>query len=78
MQKVEPMSIHERLQMRMKAFELEEQGKFEEAEKVAKQIPMSPWLAKFAKKHFGLDYLIEHGWNLSEAEAEFGSDWISR
>ena len=78
MQQVQPMSIHERLRMRMESIELKKQGKLEEAEKLERQIPMPPWLAKFAKKHLGSDYLIEYGWNLSEAEAEFGSDWLSR
>ena len=78
MQQVQPMSIHERLRMRMESFELEKQGKFEEAEKLEKQIPMSPWLAKFAKKYMGADFLIKYGWNLSEAEAEFGPDWLNR
>jgi len=26
----------------------------------------------------GSDYLINRGWNLSEAEAKFGLNWISR
>jgi hypothetical protein len=39
---------------------------------------MPPYLAKMAKEKMGMDFLINGGWNLSEAEAEFGSDWLSR
>jgi hypothetical protein len=37
---------------------------------------MPPYLAKIAKEKIGADFLINGGWNLSEAEAEFGSDWL--
>ena len=67
MEQYQPMPIKERLRIRMQCLELEKQGKFEEAEKLERQIPMPPWLAKFAKEHLGPDYLIEYGWNLSEA-----------
>ena len=78
MPQVQPMNIHERLRLRMKCLELEKQGKIEEAEKLERQIPMSPWLAKFAKKYMGADYLIKYEWNLSEADAEYGADWLTR
>jgi hypothetical protein len=57
---------------------LEEQGKPEEAEKLWQQIPMPPYLAKFAKEHLGPNYLIEHSWNLSEADVEYGAGWLNR
>ena len=37
---------------------------------------MPPYLAKVAKEKIGVDFLINGGWNLSEAEAAFGSDWL--
>jgi hypothetical protein len=30
------------------------------------------------KDHLGTDALLQGGWNLSEAEAEYGSDWLSK
>jgi hypothetical protein len=72
------MSIHEKLQLKVKSLELEKQGKFEEAKKLQRQIPMPPYLAKTAKETIGADFLIRGGWNLSEAEAEFGSDWLTQ
>jgi hypothetical protein len=77
-QQVEIMTLHEKLEIGVRAIELEKQGKLEEAWELKRTIPMPPYLAKFAKEHFGPDYLIEHGWNLSEADAEYGADWLTR
>jgi len=30
------------------------------------------------KEKMGVDFLINGGWNLSEAEAEFGQGWLSK
>jgi hypothetical protein len=43
-----------------------------------KQIPLQPYLAKFAKEHFGAEFLIKEGWNLSEADAEYGPGWLTK
>jgi hypothetical protein len=78
MPQTETMTLHGKLQIGVKSIELEKQGKFEEAKKLRKQIPLAPHLAKFAKEKIGADFLIKYGWNLSEAEAEFGPDWLTR
>ena len=72
------MTLDEKLQLGVRSVELKKQGKFEEAERLQKQIPLAPFLAKFLKDHIGTEALLQGGWNLSEAEAEYGSDWISR
>jgi hypothetical protein len=72
------MTLEEEAVIALKAFELKKQGKFEEYERMRKQIPLQPYLAKFAKEHFGADFLIKTGWNLAEAEAEYGSDWLNK
>jgi hypothetical protein len=72
------MSLYEKLAIGTKAIELKKQGRFEEAEKMEKQIPMPPYLAKWAKDHMGAGFLIKYGWNLSEAEAEYGHDWLNQ
>jgi hypothetical protein len=71
------MTISEKLDMRMKSLELEKQGKLNEAEKLKKQIPLAPYLAKFYKDHLGLEALLKTGWNLSEAVTEYGPDFLS-
>jgi hypothetical protein len=72
------MTLHEKLSLSVKAIELEKQGKLEEAKKIRQQIPMPPYLAKFAKEHLGPEFLIKYGWNLTEAEAEYGPDWLNK
>jgi hypothetical protein len=70
------MTIGEKLDLRMKSLELEKQGKVEEAKKLKRSIPLAPYLAKFYKDHIGVDALLKSGWNLSEAEEEYGSNWL--
>jgi hypothetical protein len=78
MPQTQTMSLHEKLSLGVKAIELEKQGKFEEAQKLERSIPLPPYIAKWAKKRLGADFLIKNGWNLSEAEAEYGPDWINQ
>ena len=72
------MTMEEQSVIALKAFELKKQGKLEEYERMRKQIPLQPFLAKFVKDHFGADFLLNLGWNLAEANAEYGSDWLSK
>jgi hypothetical protein len=74
------MTLEEQNAIAMKAFELKKQGKIEEYERMRKQIPLQPFLAKFVKDHmeyFGKDFFEKYGFNLSEAEAEYGPDWLT-
>jgi hypothetical protein len=34
-------------------------------------------MAKVIKEKVGAEFLIQGGWNLAEAEAEFGSNWLA-
>jgi hypothetical protein len=71
------MTLEEKIAIRMKSLELERAGKPEEAERMRRQIPMPPYLAKTIKEIWKAgDWLKESGWNLSEAEAAFGSGWL--
>jgi hypothetical protein len=72
------MSMDERSKISQKAHELRAAGKYEEAMAVSKTRPLSPYLAKILKEKVGVDYLRNSGWNLAEAEAEFGHDWLDR
>ena len=72
------LTLEEELAIARKAFALRDQGKHDEYVQLRKTIPLQPYLAKFAKEHFGADFLINSGWNLAEAEAEFGSDWLTK
>jgi hypothetical protein len=74
----ESMTFNEQLAMGVKVAELRRAGKDDEALALEKTIPMPPFLAKIIKEKVGAGYLINSGWNLAEAEAEFGQDWLSR
>jgi hypothetical protein len=78
MPQAQMMTLHEKLTLGVEAIELKKQGKLEEAMRIEKSIPLPPYLAKWAKKRLGADFLIKQGWNLSEAEAEYGPDWLTR
>ena len=77
MTQAQTMTLHEKLAVGMKAIELKKQGKMEEALELEKTIPLPPYMAKWAKKRFGAEALLKTGWNLSEAEAEYGPDWLT-
>jgi hypothetical protein len=72
------MTFDEKLAMHVQSIELEKQGKYEEATRLARSIPMEPWMAAWWKKYMGVEPLIAGGWNLSEAEEAFRHDWLSR
>lgn len=57
----------------------EDAGNDDEAERLMRHVlPLAPHLAKVAKEMYGKRYLVEAGYNLSEANAEFGDGWLDR
>jgi len=77
MPQIETMSLDEKLAISRKAFELLDAGDREGYNRVMNTAPMPPYLAKVFKEKVGADFLIDGGFNLSEAEAEFGRDWLT-
>ena len=78
MPQIETMTLDEKLAISNKAFELLDAGDKEGFSRVIRTAPMPPYLAKIMKEKMGVEFLIDGGWNLSEAEAEFGQDWLSK
>jgi hypothetical protein len=78
MPQAQTMTLDEKYAILNKAFTLSEAGDREGYMRLMKTIPMPPYLAKVMKEKVGVDYLKNSGWNLSEAEAEFGNNWLSR
>jgi hypothetical protein len=74
----ETMTLDEKLAISNKACELLKAGDREGYSRLIRTAPMPPYLAKIAKEKIGPDFLINGGWNLSEAEAEFGPDWLTK
>ena len=78
MQYVETMTLDEKLAISNKACALLEAGDREGYSRLMRTAPLPPYIAKVIKEKVGLDYLINSGWNLSEAEASFGSAWLAQ
>jgi hypothetical protein len=72
------MTIHEKLEVLKRADEYREAGNKAEAVRITlEELPMPPYLAKAVKEFSGVDFLLKGRFNLSEAEAEFGPDWLT-
>ena len=78
MPQTQTMTLDEKLDITRRAFELLDAGDREGYSRIMRTAPMPPYLAKVYKEKVGVKELIESGWNLSEAEAEFGADWLSK
>ncbi|MCL2600817.1 MAG: hypothetical protein FWD88_06520 [Treponema sp.] len=75
------MTMEEQAEIALKAFALKDQGKPEECDQMLRQLPVPAYMAKFVKDHmeyFGEDFFEKYGFNLAEAEAEYGPDWLTR
>jgi hypothetical protein len=72
------MTLDEKLAVSNKAIALKKAGDRDGYERLMMTVPLPPYLAKVAKEKIGVDFLINGGWNLSEAEVAFGADWLSK
>ena len=77
MPQTQTMTLDEKLDISRRAFELLDAGDREGYSRLIRTAPMPPYLAKVFKDKVGADFLIDAGYNLSEAEAEFGRDWLN-
>ena len=71
------MTLDEKLAISNKACALLQAGDREGYSRLTRSIPLPPYLAKVMKEKVGADFLIDAGYNLSEAEAEFGQGWLN-
>jgi len=78
MPQAQTMTLDEKLDIACRSAALSQAGDEEGSTRLIRSVPMPPYLAKIAKEKMGADFLINGGWNLSEAEAEFGSDWLNK
>jgi len=70
------MTLDEKLAISNKACAMYKAGDKEGYSRLTRTIPMPPYLAKIFKEKVGVESLLKAGYNLSEAEAEFGPDWL--
>jgi len=73
----ETMTIDEKLAISNRAFAMINAGDEEAGRRLLRTAPMPSYLAKIMKEKMGVDFLLKGGYNLSEAEAEFGHNWLS-
>ena len=78
MPQAQTMTLDEKLAISNKAFTLLDAGDRDGCIRLMKTAPVPPYLAKVIKEKVGAEFLINEGWNLSEAEAEFGSGWLNK
>jgi hypothetical protein len=71
------LSEQEKAEIYRASHRLEEEGKKEEAMAMRRQVPLPACLAKVMKEKLGVQYVIQSGWNLAEAEAKFGANWLN-
>jgi hypothetical protein len=74
----EQMTREQRLAIINAAGEASGKGDYEELERLSKLLPMAPYLAKAVKEIHGKEHLLNLGYDLSEAETEYGADWLDR
>ena len=77
MPQTQTMTLDEKLTISNKACALLQAGDREGYSRLTRSIPLPPYLAKVLKEKVGADFLIDAGYNLSEAEAEFGQGWLN-
>ena len=72
------MTLDEKLDISNKALDLLDAGDREGYSRLLRTAPLPPYLAKIYNEKIGVEQLLKSGWNLSEAEAEFGPGWLTR
>jgi len=77
MPQTQTMTLDEKLAISNRALDLLDAGDREGYTRLIRTAPLPPYLAKVMKEKVGADFLIDAGYNLSEAEAEFGKDWLT-
>jgi hypothetical protein len=72
------MTTEERLDLITKADEYLKAGNKAETDRLVLGLPVPTCLAKAVKEFFGAEALRKGGYNLSEVEAELGTDWLDK
>ena len=72
------MTLEEKLKILEQVRQLESEGRIEEATILNMTVPLPPHIAKAAKEVFGAEYVKKAGFNLVEAEAEYGKGWLEK
>lgn len=66
------LTMEEKTEIIKASLEASEAGDEEEELRLLRMLPMAPHLAMAAKEVYGVDYVKGSGWDLSDANEEFG------
>jgi hypothetical protein len=72
------LTHEQRLGIIQASLDANERGDHEEEIRLIRLLPLPAHLAKAAKEMYGKEYLIERGYDLSEANEAFGHGWLDR
>jgi hypothetical protein len=72
------MTEDEKINILMEVARLKNEGKQKEAGELMKTYPLEPEFAQIFKDVYGPEFLIENDYNLTEAEAKYGKDWLNK
>lgn len=72
------MSLEEKWKLLDAIHDAEQAGDRDTAYLLMMKIPLAPGMAKIGKEMYGKGFLVENGYDLSEANAEFGNGWLDR
>jgi hypothetical protein len=75
---VAKLTLEQKAEIIEKPLEADARGDYDEGSRLLRQLPIAPWLAKAGKEVWGKEFLLENEYDLSEAEAAYGKDWLSR
>lgn len=72
------MTLEEKIALIDAADAAEEEGNLDLADRLLRQVPLAPNLARGLIESIGLDAVLAGGANLSEAEDYYGKDWLQQ
>ncbi len=64
-------------EMGIRAYELRQQGRYEESDAAIADVPIIPGMAQQLKDEMGIEALIATGMNLSDAVKRYGMEWLN-
>lgn len=66
----------EHLELSLKYYELDKDGKAEEANSILRQTPVTAEILDVVKKRKGIEYIIKNEINVSKAVEKYGEEWL--
>lgn len=72
------LTMEEKAKIIRASLDASDAGDKEEELRLLRLLPMAPHLAMAAKEVYGVDYVKNSGWDLSDANEEFGNGWLDK